>query len=341
MHTATALPSPASPATPWIGPLGAERPAGPDLALTDVAALERAARPALPSGLALPGHDASPAEPDWPLVRERAESLMTTTRDLRVAILWGRAALATVDTGRLRDALVLIAAWLHELWDSVHPVPDAAEDPQADERRGLLSTLSPEAGRAASTAEAEGVSRDLRRLALIGPPWTAQRGLELEASLQALDDIHRAFLARTGAGCRLQALEQGLRQALRSVAAACPVATTATSAPPAPSAPSGRDAGCPGTPPGDAAPPPPHPPGQATAGPTDFPARTRDDVVDDLHRIAAWIRRCEPSSPAPLFVDRAAALLRMDFAGIVRALLPGAGERLDELVGPAPAAERR
>ena len=214
----------------------------------------------------------------------------------------------------------------------MHPVPDPSEDPQADERRHLLSALSPEPGRGASTAEAESVSRALRRLSLLGTTWQAERIAELEASLQALDDIHRVFLARTGVGCRLHALEQGIRLALRAMAACRPEAADDRG---------DADAPRPAETPTDATSTSPRPRDVATVAPEDFPLRTRDDVVDDLNRIAAWIRRCEPSSPAPLFVDRAAALLRMDFAAIVRALLPAAGERLNELVGADPGAERR
>ena len=48
MQPATDLHTLASPSTPWTRPLGAEHPAGPDLSLTEVAALARAARLAPP-----------------------------------------------------------------------------------------------------------------------------------------------------------------------------------------------------------------------------------------------------------------------------------------------------
>lgn len=63
--------------------------------------------------------------PDWSQVGELAENLLGRTRDLRVAVLWGRSQLHRTGFQALPETLRLIHGWLERYWDDVHPKPDA------------------------------------------------------------------------------------------------------------------------------------------------------------------------------------------------------------------------
>jgi type VI secretion system protein ImpA len=52
-----------------------------------------------------------------------------------------------------------------------------------------------------------------------------------------------------------------------------------------------------------------------------------------LQQVAVFLRKSEPSSPAPMFVDRAVKLLQMDFTAIVKELMPDSRDRIEMLGG--------
>jgi type VI secretion system protein ImpA len=54
------------------------------------------------------------------------------------------------------------------------------------------------------------------------------------------------------------------------------------------------------------------------------PIRSRDDAVRALDAIAAFFRSSEPSSPVPLFVERAKRLVAKDFLAVLEDIAPDA-----------------
>jgi type VI secretion system protein ImpA len=60
---------------------------------------------------------------------------------------------------------------------------------------------------------------------------------------------------------------------------------------------------------------------------------SRADAVRILQQVATFLRKAEPSSPAPMFVDRAIKLLQMDFNAIVKELMPDSQDRIEMLGG--------
>ncbi len=60
---------------------------------------------------------------------------------------------------------------------------------------------------------------------------------------------------------------------------------------------------------------------------------SRADAVRILQQVATFLRKTEPSSPAPMFVDRAIKMLQLDFNAIVKELMPDAQERIEMLGG--------
>jgi type VI secretion system protein ImpA len=60
---------------------------------------------------------------------------------------------------------------------------------------------------------------------------------------------------------------------------------------------------------------------------------SRADAVRILQQVATFLRKAEPSSPAPMFIDRAVKLLQMDFNAIVKELMPDSRDRIEMLGG--------
>ena len=60
---------------------------------------------------------------------------------------------------------------------------------------------------------------------------------------------------------------------------------------------------------------------------------SRADAVRILQQVATFLRKAEPSSPAPMFIDRAVKLLQMDFTSIVKELMPDSRDRIEMLGG--------
>lgn len=69
-----------------------------------------------------------------------------------------------------------------------------------------------------------------------------------------------------------------------------------------------------------------------TQGVAAGPIRTREDAIRALDAVAEFFRRNEPSSPVPLFADRAKRLIKMDFVQLLGEIAPGA---LSEVRGAA------
>lgn len=123
----------------WLEPLG-DPSCGEDLEYdNDFLELNKAAE-------GKPETQFSSAEPpDWGGVKDKAEELFNRTRDIRVAILWGRALLHREGLSSLPHTLRLLRELLERYWDDVHPKPDPDDgDPYA--RLNVLSQLEDSAG---------------------------------------------------------------------------------------------------------------------------------------------------------------------------------------------------
>ena len=68
--------------------------------------------------------DADAVPPDWRRVNNLAESMFERTRDVRVAVYWGRAQLHLEGAPTLPASLRLIHGLLERYWAELHPLPD-------------------------------------------------------------------------------------------------------------------------------------------------------------------------------------------------------------------------
>ena len=104
----------------WLQPLAdAEAPCGPDLEYdNDFLALMQAVA-------GKPESQFGPAEPpEWRKAVDIAAGLLERSRDLRVAVEWGRSVLQLNGYDALLPAMTLINGLVESHWDHVHPMPD-------------------------------------------------------------------------------------------------------------------------------------------------------------------------------------------------------------------------
>ena len=74
---------------------------------------------------------------------------------------------------------------------------------------------------------------------------------------------------------------------------------------------------------------------RAAAGPAGT-IESREDAIRMLQRVSEWIERNEPSSPAPMLIQRAQRLMTKNFMEIIRDLVPQGLGQIETLAGPRP-----
>jgi type VI secretion system protein ImpA len=329
--------------TPFFTDIDAAAPAGENLEFDiEFGALERAAagKPEQQYG----GTVVPAEEPDWKEVRALAQSLLTRTRDLRVLAQWAIAELHLDGIAGFAAVLELIRRLLETQWPHLHPQLDPDDDNDPTLRSNALLSL----------ADPARVLRPIRDVPLANTPrsgpicWrdmaiaagalepppgreklgeTALRGAFQEtdqARLAALREgltqaiaaaaaIPAAFDAHAGGGSGPDLSELGklLREVQRYIDRFAPQAAVA-----APEVPAAMET----LPDGEAVP-------AAVRGPAGTAAllaavTTRADAMRLLDLVLDYYRRCEPSSPVPLLLDRARRLADKNFIDILRDLAP-------------------
>jgi type VI secretion system protein ImpA len=340
-----------------VRPVSDVEPAGLDLEYSDVAELDRFASgtPGVidPKTLELVGAE----EPNWRKVGEMSSQLLGKTKHLRVAAWLTRAELANRGLPGLADGLDLVARLVADFWDSLYPLLDRDEGDDPTERMNVLANLSPDSAQSYGSPAAEALLRALRAavvaesrevgrytvrdldysLGRMQPPagQSAPTAAQLAAAwkrgdpaanrekrdgiasgLAALQAITRQFHERTGKRPNFDLLQQTLRR-VGEFYAARDEEVAAEGGDPLPSEASevgGAGAG-------------------AGKNPRIGGLASRADAVRILQQVAEFVRKIEPSSPAPMFVDRAVKLLQMDFNAIVKDLMPDSKDRIELLGG--------
>jgi len=339
-------------------PIAEAAPAGPNLEYADVADLERLATGSPGTIDPKTGERVGAEDPDWRTVSETAQRLLGRTKDLRVAAWLARAELASRGLPGLAAGLALIATLTQDFWATLHPTPEPDDEGDPMERLNVLANLSPEPAQPHGSPAAQGLLRSLRRAtiadarevgrftvrdldcalgrlqpptgqaaptaALLAAAWRRadpagkhEMRAAVAGALAALRAIATVFEQRGGQRPALDPLQQALRR-VGDFYARVDAEDAATNAI------AGGDA--------DAA---------AVAASVTKTAKyprsgaldSRADAVRILRQVAEFLRESEPSSPAPMFVDRAVKLLQMDFEAIVMELMPNARERIEMLGG--------
>ena len=327
-------------------PVGEGNPAGENLEYAEVAELERqsAGTPGKldPQSREMVGGE----EPEWRKVRDLATSIFAQSKDLRVGVILTRALLALNGLPGLGEGMQLLGRMCEEYWDAAHPMLDATEnnDPlerlnalaNLDDAEGMIKTLraariveSREAGfytvrdldiAVGRVAAEEGKQAPTKALMEISwrtgdPPANAARRAGVEAALQSANGLIKLFRDKSNDAPSIDLLRDYLKRLKEFYDG---VANDAK-----PDVPSDGEPGSDG-------------PVVASSGggaKTAGALGSRTDAIRMLEQVALFVRKTEPSSPAPMFIDRAVKLLQADFAAIVRELMPDSKERLEMLGG--------
>jgi len=343
-------------------PISDDEPAGPDLEYTSVAELDRfaAGTPGTidPSTQELVGAE----EPNWRKVAEQATELLGQTKDLRVAAWLTRAELANRGLPGLADGLKLIATLLETFWETCYPMLDRDENDDPIERMNVLANLSPDPAQSYGSATTEALMRTLRGSVIVesrevgrftvrdldyvlgrmSPPegqtapaegllaaaWKTgdpaanqERRDGIQIGLAACQAIVQVFSQHSGERPNLDLLQNTMRRVGEFYAARDAEAAEEAGEGAAAEGGEGEDGELGGA--GGTAGKPPRSGGLAS----------RADAVRILQQVATFLRKAEPSSPAPMFIDRAVKLLQMDFNAIVKELMPDSRDRIEMLGG--------
>jgi type VI secretion system protein ImpA len=303
-----------------IQPLAADRPCGENLEDTPLLASFDAFR--------LFGQPAplNPA-PEWPHIREQALQALGTSKDLRVLAHLAAAVLRTDGIRAFADSLYVAAQWLEQYWADTYPRID--ED--AIQRRSALNCF----------ADPMAVVDGLRRVPLVQSRQHGAitlRALDIAAGLlQPGEKDVRYDEAQITAAFAEMPLEEltGLQQGLAAAVAAVdsmaarmgseggpdavpafePLAACLTKAERVARTHLAARTGAAGEAGTDAA-------GQLVANRPLGAIGSRHDAIAALDAVADFFRRHEPSSPVPLFVERAKRLVSKDFLEVLEDIAP-------------------
>jgi type VI secretion system protein ImpA len=343
-------------------PVDDVQPAGPDLEYSDVAELERlaAGTPGVidPKTRELVGAE----EPNWRKVSEMAVALLGKTKDLRVAAWLARSELANRGLAGLADGLKLIALLTENFWETLYPVLDRDEGDDPIERVNVLANLSPDPGQSYGSATTEALMRALRSAvicesrevgrytvrdldyslgrmqpptgqaapaaALLAAAWkhgdaqgNRERREGIAIGIASIQAITRLFHEHSGQRPSLDLLNQTFKRVGEFYATLdAEMAAEAGEGVAADGEEQGSDE-VGGSPSG------------AGKTPRSGGLASRADALRILQQVAEFLRKSEPSSPAPMFVDRAIKVLQMDFKTIVKELMPESKGRIEMLGG--------
>lgn len=330
----------------WLEPLG-DSPCGEDLEYDNAfLELSKAAE-------GKPETQFSEAEPpDWRAVLGQAESLMEQTRDIRVAVYWGRAQLHTEGFTALPELLRLVREWLSRYWDEVHPKPDPDDgDPYA--RLNVLGQLEDTATLLGDVRQSLIVkSRAIGQLAVRDVEVALDRlspredetpmstssieqllkaACEDEASLadvprRASEELNELLsLLEDKAGYGRAPSCDDLKELLRGLQGLMP-------------SPAGEDGGTDlddllgGFGSDDDSGAARSAPSRRSGGGTGE-IETREDAIAAIERVCEYLERAEPTSPAQLLLRRSQRLIEKNFMDLIRELAPEAYAGVAKIMG--------
>jgi type VI secretion system protein ImpA len=286
----------------------------------------------------------APAEPpQWSTTRDLSAGIFGRTRDLRVAMMWGRAQVTLEGLPALPSALNLIAGLMDTFWDEVHPRNDPDDGDtfarqsvvgNIDKLDGLLGDvrqalvtpdrrlgglrmreieiamekLSPRPDESARTASQ-------LQIMLTELPDAAETLRELHNDCsEALKNLQRVMNDRLGienaADVKpLKSMLDCMKGVIPEPAESTPEAAESKDSEPAP-----RRAG--------------------SVGPLSIESRA--DAIKAINLICAYLERSEPTNPAQLLLRRAERLIEKDFLQLIKDLAPDAMAEVARIMGVDP-----
>ena len=331
-----------------LSPISEALPSGDDLEY-DAAftALEADAQPKAEQQF---GDTLIPAvEPEWRALTGRATDLLQRSKDVRLGVLALRAATRTQGLEGFSLGLTLLVGLVDRFWDTLHPQLDADDDNDPTMRMNALAPLSDSSmvlrdlyDCVLGTSRAVGAIR-VRDIAIAHSKLTASGkdpAYSLPQVTDALLDIYTAtpnvFDLAIGAAALAQQLEalieaktgrgdqidlKPLRTLTHLLRTVCQATVTAANPEAAQAAEAEAD--------GNAA------PGAARAagGPMRGEISTRQDALQMLDKVIAFLEKTEPGNPAPMLIKRAKRLVGVSFIDIMNDLAPDAINSIQNITG--------
>ncbi len=284
-----------------------------------------------------------PAELDWREVRKHSLEALAESKDLRLLAHLAAAELRIDGLKSFIDVLAVAESWLTAYWAQVYPLVDddailrrnalnGLADPMAvldalrriplvaHRQLGAVNFRNLEiAGGRMTAAEGEpaGPGEDQIRAVFSGTPSDELLALsaQLQRALEALKKI-AGTMSEQGGGTEavpeFGALESIVAKMSTALKPYLPVEGAAAG--------EGGEGGATGDITGP-------------AGGAPGVIRTREDAVRVLGMVADYFRRTEPSSPVPIFIDRAKRLVSMDFLKLIEDVAPDALGEVKRLGG--------
>jgi type VI secretion system protein ImpA len=265
------------------------------------------------------------AETDWRAIKDASLEALGMSKDFRLLAHLAAAGLRIDGLQSLFDSLTVSARWLTDYFDSVYPRVD--ED--AVLRKNALNYFADRMAIVDALRRVPLVSNrqlgvfSLRHVEIVAgnltpteedgaqPPTEAQINAAFTAAPQAeLTQLHAGLAAGTEALKSIAAMmveKQGVQASpdtgpLSDTLARMKEVVSRHIRVPVAEGAEGADEGAEGGVPGQ--------------------IRTRDDAIRSLEAISEFFRRAEPSSPVPMFVDRAKRLIARDFLEVLAELAP-------------------
>ena len=331
-----------------LSPISEALPSGDDLEY-DAAftALEAAARPKEEQQF---GDTVIPfVDPEWRTLIGSATELLKRSKDMRIAVLTLRAATRTQGIDGFSLGLTLLIELMERFWDTIHPQLDAEDDNDPTMRMNALAPLSDSSMVLRDLHDCElGSSRTVgairvRDIAIAHnklPASGKDPGYSLPQVTDALLDIYSAdpkvFEVAIGTAAlaqQLEALIEGktgrgdqidlkpLRSITHLLRTVCQATVTAANPEAAEAAEQEAD--------GTAAPGVARPAG----GPMRGEISTRQDALQMLDKVIAFLEKTEPGNPAPMLIKRAKRLVGVSFIDIMNDLAPDAINSIQNITG--------
>lgn len=338
--TALDLPPPVS---GWLQPLDGD-PAGPNLEYEPEfleLATAAAGKPETQFAAAEP--------PNWMQVRELSEELFKRTRDLRVAMWWGRAMLNIEGFVALPAAIALIRGLIDRFWDGLHPMPDPDDGDTfarlaviggfdkldsllGDVRQAMLSTHPRLGGlrvrdvevatQKVPPREGEAPRTPGQILGLLGE--VPEVAAEIEKANKAAQQ--NLVLMQKLLGERFS-LDMGVDlKVLRTMLAAIQSVLPGSSETEQPAQESEPDTG--------------GGPARPVRASGVYSVESRHDAIRAIELVCAYLERSEPTNPAQFLLRRAARVIDKDFLQLVHDLAPDALREVARIMGVDPSSMR-
>lgn len=283
-------------------------------------------------------------EPEWPQVSTQAQALLRRSKDVRPAVLLLRAATRLQGLLGFTLGLQLLTELTDTFWRDLHPALDADDDNDPTMRLNALAALSDETLLVRDLLDARiGVARSVGPLRVrdvavarnaMPPADNSYSSAQVEGALGEIAAEHPEVLSQMQAVApavmrlqalliersersdavdfsRLRSLGQFLQQAARAIAGDAPAEAAHASQ---------------------------HDPEDASRTPSQPPAtrgeiQSRQDALQMLDRVIAYLHRTEPGNPAPLLIERAKKLIGVSFLDIIANLAPDALSAIEHVTG--------